>query len=174
MKQAVLLLSFVLTPTLLWASGSTTTSQHLPVDFYEVAEMPLTITSAELRRSGDADALTFSVTNRSSERLMGLRLILIVVDPTGKLRSRTGWMERIDLEINATDDYSSKLSAKMKIRPGDRVVLTMEQVIGRESIWKVINAKEAFTAYASNTRHVMPDVRQVSNNVDVSPGMMIP
>ena len=172
MKSTILLISFALISTLIRAGG--TAPPQSPVDFYDVPEMPLAITSAELRKAGDADAVEFSATNRSGERLAGLRLILLVVSPAGKVRGRTSWVERIGLGIGSTSEHSSKVPARIRMKAGDRVVLAVEQVIGEESIWKVINAKDAFTAYAMHAPPVPPDVRRVSNNVDVGPGERVP
>jgi len=37
--------------------------------------------------------------NRSGEQLLGIRLLLMVIDPNGKLRSRITWTERADCNV---------------------------------------------------------------------------
>jgi hypothetical protein len=42
----------------------------------------------------------------------------------------------------------NNLPGKLKIRSGDRAVLAVEQLIGRELVWEVLNSREALEAMA--------------------------
>jgi hypothetical protein len=46
---------------------------------------------------------------------------------------------------------------------------TLEQVVGKESIWEVLKAKDTLEAYASGDYSVMPQVLRVGNQLDVPP-----
>jgi hypothetical protein len=146
-------------------------AQQSSVDFYDVQEIPLTVSDATMGYEEGGLVLKGSAANRSPERIMGARFIILVVARSGKLRSRAGWTERMALEGYSAKEFSLRLPVKLKAAPGDRTILAVEQVIGRESIWKVVNAKEAFASYATNSDFVAPDVRRVSNQGDFLPGI---
>ncbi len=141
------------------------------LDFYDVQEMPLTISDVTLDHAGGGRVLKCTAANRSPERLLGARFIILMVDRFGKLRRRVGWTERIALEGYSTKSFSLRLPTKLRAAAEGRTVLAVEQVIGRESIWMVVNAKEAFAAYASDSVFVVPDVRRISNQGDFFPGI---
>ncbi len=152
-------------------SGKDTRAQKSSVDFFDVADMPLSISEATLSRTADGHVLKYSATNRSDEKLTGFHLIFLIVNTSGKLTNRSGWMERAVLESYSSRELSFPLPVKLRVRRGDRIVLAVEEVVGRESIWKVLNAKEAFTAYATNEQYVIPRVQRVVNQVDTVPGI---
>jgi hypothetical protein len=66
-----------------------------------------------------------------------------------------------------------KSPIKFKQKDGERLVLMIEQVISRESIWEVVKAKDALEAYARGDYSVMPAVMRVANQVDTRPGVEI-
>ena len=152
-----------------WAQGAE--ARQPPVDFYDVPEMPLTISDVALEHAARGHVLKCTAANRSPERLLGARLIVLVVDRSGKLRSRAAWTERIALEGYSAKEFSLRLPVRLRAAAGGRAVLAVEQVIGRGNIWSVVNAKEAFAAYATNSDFVAPDVRRVSNQGDFFPGI---
>src|SRR6266850_5087488 len=68
------------------------------VVFFDVTELPARIDEPRLSKSKEFN-LDCAVANRAGEQLLGLRLILLVIDPAGSLRSRTTWTERADLAM---------------------------------------------------------------------------
>ena len=54
-----------------------------------------------------------------------------------------------------------------------RLIFMLEQIVGRESIWEVVKAKDALQAYASGDFSIAPSVLRVPNHVDVSPQQQI-
>ena len=65
-----------------------------------------------------------------------------------------------------TKTLTFKTPIKFKQKDGERLVLMVEQVISRESIWEVVKAKDALEAYARGDYSVMPAVLRVANQVD--------
>ena len=63
-----------------------------------------------------------------------------------------------------------KSPIKFKQKDGERLLLMIEQVVSRESIWEVVKAKDALEAYARGDYSVMPTVLRVANQVDAPPG----
>jgi hypothetical protein len=45
----------------------------------------------------------------------------------------------------------------------------LEQIVGAESIWEVIKAKDALDSYTSGDFSKIPTVLRVPNHVDVAP-----
>lgn len=62
--------------------------RSIAVSFFDVPELPARIDGPELRKSDKGFVMDCAVANRSSEQLLGLRFILLIVDPAGKLRKR--------------------------------------------------------------------------------------
>lgn len=147
-------------------------SQSTPVFFADVLDLPARIDEPKLRRDDGGFVLDCAVANRSSEQLLGLRLILMVVEPSGKLRNRITWTE--PSELNA---YSIKVLAfhpvvKGDLRGTDQFFLIVDEVIGRETIWRAVGAEKALRAYSRGQHDVIPAVRTFANKYDPRPGMV--
>jgi len=65
-----------------------------------------------------------------------------------------------------------KTPIRLKQKDGERLLLMIEQVISRESIWEVVKAKDTIEAYARGNFSVVPTVLRVANQVDAPP--MVP
>src|SRR6266550_3225216 len=61
--------------------------------FFDVADLPARIDAPKMSQSDKDFVLDCAVANRSNEELLGIRLILLVIDTSGKLRSRIAWTE---------------------------------------------------------------------------------
>jgi len=88
----------------IWLTGSfsgtanaSSPGQLNAVTFFDVSDLPARIDAPKLSQSTREFTLDCAVANRSNEELLGIRLILLIVDPAGKLRGRVTWTERTDL-----------------------------------------------------------------------------
>src|SRR3982074_2752838 len=70
-----------------------------PVVFFDVSELPARIDEPRLHESEKEFVLDCAVANRSGEQLLGVRLLLMVIDRVGQLRTRITWTERADLSM---------------------------------------------------------------------------
>src|SRR5437870_8009316 len=71
--------------------------QSFAVVFFDVSDLPARIDEPKLHQSEEGFVLDCAVANRSSEQLLGLRFILLVVDDSGKMRSLITWTDRAEL-----------------------------------------------------------------------------
>lgn len=170
-KLLILFAAFFL-PALL--SGNVARSQdvadpdHLPVDVMPVLELPAHVTNPMLLKSEKGYLLKCQISNNSDTRILGFTYQLLVLDSASKLRMMAGRTAALKLAGYATKDLTLRLPGKFKIKSGDRVVLAVEQVIGRELVWEVLNSRAALEAYGRGD-YLAPEVKEVLNQVDSKP-----
>jgi hypothetical protein len=140
--------------------------QSIKVGFFDVSDLPARIDEPRLRRDEGGFVLDCAVANRSSEQLLGLRLILMVVEPSGKLRNRIAWAESSELGGYSIKVFAFHPVIKGELRHTDQLFLSVDEVIGRETIWRVDEAEKALRAYSRGRHDVMPTVRTVANKFD--------
>src|SRR5262245_25442515 len=155
-------------PIALAAQGEGSADKDRSVSFFDVLDLPARIDEPKLRQNGDRYLLKCAVANRSSEQLLGLRLILMIVGSDGKLRVRLNWSEESAVapaSIN-TFELHPPIKDKDKVQNTDRVFLAVDEAIGRETIWRVVDAERGLRAYSRGQLDVMPKVRTVANKHD--------
>ena len=144
-----------------------------PVVFFDVSELPARIDEPRLRKSEKEFVLDCAVANRSGEPLLGIRLILLVIDSAGKLRSRIAWIEGPDLAMYSIKTFAFHPEITVPLRSTDQIFLGIDEVIGRETIWRAAGAEKALRAYSRGQPDVAPLVRTFANKYDPRPGMRI-
>ena len=143
----------------------------IEVVFFDVSDLPARIDEPKLRKTDKGTALDCAIANRFDEQLLGMRLILMVVDLTGKLRNRITWTERTELARYSIKTFAFHPAITGEIRSTDRVFLGIDEVIGRETIWRAVGAEKALRAYSRGQHDVVPEVRTFVNKYDSPPGM---
>ena len=143
------------------------------VVFFDVLELPARIDEPRASKAEKEFVLSCAVANRSGEQLLGVRLILLVIDPSGKLRSRLTWSERADVAMYSIKTFSFHPEIKVELRSTDQLFLGVEEVIGRETIWRAAGAEKALRAYSRGQHDVVPTVRSFVNKYDPRPGMHV-
>lgn len=145
-------------------------SGQLPIEVFQVLDLPLGVHEASLVKSDKAFLLKLSVGNSSDLKLLGIRYSLAVIDSKNQLQHLVNRTEGFVVDPYDTKTLTFKTPIKFKSKNGERLVLMVEQVIARESIWEVVKAKDALEAYARGDYSVMPAVMRVTNAVDAPPG----
>ena len=186
MKQVVQVNSLMIAVFILMAAGQSFTSAatRIPgqdqVDersqrilFFDILDLPARIDEPKLRKVGDGYLLNCAIANRSNERLLGVRLILIIVDRGGKLRSRVTWSEESALADSSIKTFEFRPPIKDKIQSTDRLFLSVDEAIGRETIWHVVDAEKALRAYSRGQHDLVPKVRTVANKYDSMRGPVV-
>jgi hypothetical protein len=138
--------------------------------FFDITDLPARIDEPKLRRVGDGYLLNCAIANRSSDQLFGLRLILMIVEPGGKLRSRITWNEESQVAPYSIKTFEFRPRIKDKIQSTDRLFLSVDEVIGRETIWQAVGTEKALRAYSRGQHDLIPRVRTVANKDDREPG----
>ena len=161
----------------LWLAGSFTSPaiaaphQELPQDrstavlFFDISDLPARIDEPKLHKTDNGFVLKCAVANRSDEQLLGLRLILLVVEPSGKLRSRITWTDASELARYSISSFSLHPTLN-DLRETDQIFLAIDEVIGHETIWRAVGAEKALRAYSRGLHDVSPSVRTVANQFD--------
>ena len=127
-------------------SGVTIASSELPQDsstsliFFDVSDLPARIDEPKLHQTTEGYVLKCAIANRSSEQLLGLRLIFLMVEPSGKLRSRATWTEPSDFPGYSIKTLAFHPQLSVPPRPNDQLFLAVDEVIGHETIWRAIEA----------------------------------
>jgi len=141
--------------------------QSIAVEAFQVVDLPLNITNVTLTHSEKGDLLRCSLANNSDRKILGLRYLLLLVDQANKIRATISRIEGVRLARYGSKTLTFGTPMKLKLKRGYRVELMLEQVVGEESIWEVVKARDALEAYVSGDYSVIPQVLRVSNQVDV-------
>lgn len=163
MALATLCAAFLVTAS---AQSQTVQEKSDSVSFFDVLDLPARIDEPKLFKSKDSYLLNFAVANRSGERLFGLRLILLVVESEGKLRTRVAWSEESELAAYSIKTFQFNLPLKVKVLASDRYFLAIDEVIGSETIWRAVDSEKALRAYSRGQHDIVPKVRTVANKDD--------
>jgi hypothetical protein len=151
-----------------WAATEPPTVQagNLPVEIFQVLELPVSVHEALLVDTAKGYVLKVSLSNSTASEMTGLRYSLVVIDSTNTPLPVANRIEGFLLAPYAMKRFTFKTPIAFKPKGGDRLVLMLEQAVSRESIWDVLKAKEALTAYAKGDYSVVPEVLRVANQVD--------
>jgi hypothetical protein len=142
------------------------TGQVVPVEVFQVYELPVSIGRVELVSSGRAFDLRCAMTNNSNEKLLGLRYSLVAIDSDHIKHTLANRSEAFALAPYETKQRTIRTRLNIKLKAEYRLVLMVEQIVGTYSIWEVIKPKDAFEAYLSGDYSVVPRVLKVANQVD--------
>ena len=140
--------------------------QVVPVEIFQVYELPVSISHVELVSSGRAFELRCAVTNNSNEKLLGFRYSLVAIDSNQGKHALANRSEAFALAPYETKQRTIRTPLNIKLKSEYRLVLMVEQIVGTYSIWEVIKPKDAFEAYLSGDYSVVPRVLRVANQVD--------
>ena len=140
--------------------------QSIAVVFFDVSDLPARIDEPKLPQSEEGFVLDCAVANRSSEQLLGLRFILLVVDASGKLRSRITWTEGSELTNYSIKTLTFHPTKVGDLRSTDQLFLVIDEMIGHETIWRAVGAEKALRAYSRGRHDLLPTVRTVANRFD--------
>ena len=148
--------------------------KDFPIEVFQVLDLPLTVHEAALVKSEKGYLLRLKVANSAELKMIGLRYSLITINSDSKPQIRVNRTEGFSLAPYATKSLTFNTPIKLKPKDGERLVVMLEQVVSRESIWEVVKAKDALEAYAKGDYSVMPAVMRVSNAVDSPPETRLP
>jgi hypothetical protein len=137
------------------------------VEVFQVLDLPLNITHVTLSHAEKGNFLKCTLANNSERQILGLRYILLLVDQNNRIRTTITSTEGLKLPGYDSKTFTLSTPIKLKLKSGDHLELMLEQVVGEESIWEVVKARDALEAYVSGDYSVMPQVLRVSNQVDV-------
>ena len=138
----------------------------LVVEVVQVLDLPLAVHEASLVKADRGYFLKLKLSNSSDTELVGMRYALVRINSRNQTQPVAYRTEGFSLAAYASNILTFKTPLKFKTNDGERLVLMLEQVISRETIWDVIKAKDAMEAYVRSDFSVTPRVIRVANQVD--------
>jgi hypothetical protein len=141
-------------------------SRSISVEYLQVPDLPVSISLATLEKTEKGYVLKCAADNSSSDQILGITFLLLVVDYESKVRASVSWPAGMHLDSYSGKEFSLRVPLRLSIKSRDRVVLAPEQVFGRESIWRIMNARELIEAFAFRDEYLTPKVRKVVNQFD--------
>src|SRR6266851_860711 len=119
----------------IWLTGSFSLTAHASgreqpkaITFFDVSDLPARIDVPKVSQSDKEFVLNCAVANRSNEDLLGLRLILLIIDTSGKLRGHVTWTERTELAMYSIKTFAFHPEMTEDLRNTDQVFLGIEEV----------------------------------------------
>ena len=143
------------------------TGDVLPIDVFQVLDLPLNVHEASLTKTERGYLLKLSIANSSELKVIGLRYSLASIDSRNQVKFLVNRAEGFSLPGYGIKTLTFKSPIKLK-QKDERLILMIEQVISHESIWEVVKAKEALEGYAHGD-YSTPSVLRVANQVDSRP-----
>ncbi len=167
-------LAIWLTGSFKFMASAASREQPKTVTFFDVSDLPARIDVPKVSQSEKEFVLDCSVANRSNEELLGLRLILLVIDTSGKLRSRVTWTEPTKLAMYSIKTFAFHPEITGDLQNTDQIFLGIEEVFGRETVWRAVAAEKALRAYSRGEHDVLPAVRKIANKFDRRTNALVP
>jgi hypothetical protein len=158
-----LILALLLTTV---AVQQTPVQRSVPIEVFQVIEMPITITDAELIKTKDGYLLKCQLTNNSEFEALGLRYSLSVVDSLNESRALITRNENLKLAQFQTKSMTFGTPFKLRIKANERLILMLEEVTSTDYMWAIMKPKEALASYIAGDYSVIPRVQRFSNQVD--------
>jgi len=134
--------------------------------FFDVIDLPARIDEPKLKKNANQYVLSCALANRSGEQLVGLRLTLLVVESSGKLRTRISWNEAATVPAYSIKTFEFNPIIKGEISNSATLFLGVDEVIGRETIWRTVDSDKVLRAYARGQHDVIPKVQTLVNKFD--------
>jgi hypothetical protein len=143
--------------------------EAVAVEYFEQSELPINVSDATLAKRQNHLELTGRIANLSDEAVCGVVFLLIALNEQGKITGRISWVEKLDLEIGELRSASIRLPKKLAVPRNGKLVLGLDEIFGRKSIWIASKVEQALEAFGTGATFAAPKVKRITNLVD-SPG----
>jgi hypothetical protein len=136
------------------------------VKFFDVLDLPARIDEPKLVKTEGDYALRCALANRSGESLVGVRLTLMFIDSANDGRiSRMTWNEATTVPAYSIKNFEFHPTIKDENKDAD-LFLGIDEVIGRETVWRTVDADKLLRAYARGQHGQIPRVQKLQNKYD--------
>jgi len=136
------------------------------IKFFDVLDLPARIDEPKLQKIDGHLVVTCALANRSGESLVGVRLTMMFVDSAnnGRIR-RVNWNEATTLPAYSIKNFQFHPAIKDESKDAD-LFLGIDEVIGRETVWRTVDADKLLRAYARGQHGQIPKVQKLQNMYD--------
>jgi len=136
-----------------------------PVNFFDVLDLPARIDEPRLQKNDRDYALKCALANRSGETLVGVRLTLMLLDSSNNHITRATWNEATPVPAYSIKTF--EFHPTLKVETKDLAIfLGIDEVIGRDSVWRTVDADKLLRAYARGQSGLIPKVQKLENKFD--------
>lgn len=144
------------------------------VEVVPVANLPVGIGEVVLTKTRNGCVLSFSFSNNSADRIMGMDYLLLVIDSNNVGRRVVNGTEVFKLKGYANKSLISQTPIRLEVADGYRLFLVPQRVFSRDYVWEVLRVKKVLEAYASGDYSMTPEVVRSLNLVDapLRPGII--
>jgi hypothetical protein len=137
-----------------------------PVTFFDVLDLPARIDEPRLKKNEGEYALKCALANRSGETLVGVGLTLMLVDSSNNNRiTRITWNEATTVPAYSIKTFEFHPPLKSEAKDAT-VFLGIDEVIGRDSVWRTVDADKLLRAFARGQGGLIPKVQKLQNKFD--------
>jgi hypothetical protein len=140
--------------------------RDVAIEVIPVLEFPLNLHEAALVKSEKGYALKCRFSSNADGPLIGIRYSLTMIEPVNGARPLTNRIEGFEISAYGTKTLTFPTPIKFRQTDGCRLVLMLEQVVSKDSIWEVIKAKDVLEGYVKGDYSIQPHVLRVANQVD--------
>ena len=136
------------------------------VKFFDVLDLPARIDEPRLIKTEVDSVLRCALANRSDESLVGVRLTLMFFDAANNGRlTRVTWNEATTVSAYSIKNFEFHPPIKDENKNAD-LFLDIDEVTGRDSIWRTVDADKLLRAYARGQQSQIPRVQKLQNKYD--------
>ena len=144
-------------------SKTPTPIDEFSAEVFSVPELPLNVQQAALVKTEKGFVLRCQISNSSEDQMIGLRYSLVIDNTPQSIINRS---EGFKLKAFTTRRITFQTPLRVKLKPGQRVILMLDQAVSTHSIWEVVKSRDALHAYLSGDYSVVPSVIRVANQID--------
>ena len=139
------------------------------VSFFDVTDLPARIDEPKLEKTSSDQVLKCALANRSGEQLVGVRLTLMFVEAAinGRI-TRTTWNEAAEVAPYSIKTFEFHPPLKNQANTPS-IFLGIEEVIGHDTIWRIVESDKLLRAYARGQNGLIPRVQVLMNKFDRTP-----
>ena len=136
-----------------------------PVTFFDVLDLPARIDEPKLQKHDGEYALKCALANRSEETLVGVQLTLMFVDAANNHITRVTWNEATSVSAYSIKTFEFHPTVKNEATDA-AIFLGIDEVIGRDSVWRTVDTDKLLRAYARGQHGLIPKVQKLQNKFD--------
>src|SRR2546421_10648050 len=97
----------------------------------------------------------------------------MVVESSGKVRTRISWNEAATVPAYSIKTFEFNPIIKGEISNGATLFLGIDEAIGRETIWRTVDADKLLRAYSRGQHDLIPKVQTLVNKFDPPRGVTV-
>ena len=131
--------------------------ERIPVKSLLASKIPASLDFVAVTKLENDSVLTFSITNKDTQNLASLDILVIVFRADGSAKGGEGWVQSLGLAKDENADFSRKM--KTEVSAGDRVVFTVRKAEGQTGQWKADSTKiiEAAKSFIAGNQYSLPE-----------------